>query len=232
MRKNGSRLISIKQYRATDLFIFALILAAAEMFAFYGAKLLPNEAVYTFSLLVPIVLTVMMRWGWQSVIYAAGGGLLVCLLNFGNAQGIQYASYIIGNAFIALMLLPTYLIGKDRIKSKWWGSALFAAGGWLCVYLGRSVVWALYSLISPMQGVSVTAGFTAFIIGDILSLFMSVIVVLVLRRLDGMFEDQIIYLKRLDKERREKMRRDEFGDEPVEIDEEALSILNKHNDMF
>lgn len=229
MRKNGSRLISIQQYRATDLFVFALVLALAELFGYLAAQWLPSQAIYTFSFMVPIVLTVMIRWGWQSVFYAAGAGLLVCLLGASKAQGINYTCYIIGNAFIALMLLPTYLIGKDKIRSKWWGSALFALGGWVSVYLGRSIVWAIAASVA---GMNAWAGFVSFAVGDMLSLIMSVVVVLVLRRLNGMFEDQISYLKRIDKEKQDKMRIDQFGENLGEIDEETFNILNKDNDLF
>ncbi len=130
------------------------------------------------------------------------------------------------------MLLPTYLIGKDKIRSKWWSSALFALGGWVSVYLGRSVVWAVAYAISPLDGASVWSGFVNFAVGDMLSLIMTVVVVLVLRRLNGMFEDQISYLKRLDKEKRDKMRIDQFGENLGEIDEETFNILNKDNDLF
>ena len=54
--------------------------------------------------------------------------------------------------------------------------------------------------------------------------------ILIVRKLDGMFEYQKSYLRRLDDERKEKMRRDEYGDEPVEIDEESLSILKRWDD--
>ena len=48
-----------------------------------------------------------------------------------------------------------------------------------------------------------------------------------------MMERQKDYLLRLDKERRDKLKADTFGDEPVEIDEEALKSLNKKgDDMF
>lgn len=59
---------------------------------------------------------------------------------------------------------------------------------------------------------------------------MAVVTVMILRRLNGMFEDQKHYLLRQDKERKELARRDEFGDEPVEIDEESLSILKRWDD--
>ena len=62
---------------------------------------------------------------------------------------------------------------------------------------------------------------------------MSAVILLIMRKLDGMLENQRDYLVRLDKEKKERMRRDTFGDEPVEIDQEALRSLNKKGgDMF
>lgn len=227
MQKNGYKLLSINQYRGTDLFVFALILAVAEILTWLAAKWFPYQAVFTFSLMLPISLTVMMRWGWPSVFYPIGGGLLVCLL--ASADAVNYACYIIGNACVALMLIPTYLIGRDKIRAKWWSSALYVAGGWLCMYLGRSFVYAISYAISPIDGGTAWSGFAGFAMGELLSLVMGVIVVMVLRRLDGMFEDQKSYLKRLDAERAEMRRRDEYGDEPMDIDEDTMSILKKHD---
>ena len=168
----------------------------------------------------------------KRVFYALAGGVIVCLISAGTAQSIHYACYIIGNSFIALMFIPAYLVGRDRIRSKWWSSALFALGGWLCVYLGRSLVWAIAFAISPLSGQYIWSGFLDFAVGDLLSLAVAIIVVLVLRRLDGMFENQVTYLKRVDKERRDRMRIDQFGENLGEIDEETFKILNKDNDLF
>lgn len=232
MRKNGSRLISVKQYRASDLFVFALILVTAEVLRYYAGIWFPFGAFFTFSLAVPIVLTVMMRWGWPSILHMAVVGITVSIINAKSATGVQFTVYIIGYMLMSLMLIPAYLIGRDKICKRWWASVLFVVGGWLCAYLGKSVVWAIGYGISPVDGLSVWAGFEAYAIADLLSLVMAVVIVLVLRRFDGMFEDQMTYLKRLDKERRDRMRYDSFGDEPVEIDEESLSILNRDNDLY
>lgn len=232
MRKNGSRLISVKQYRATDLFVFALILAVSEVLSVLARKWFPAAATYTFSLLVPIALTVMMRWGWQSVIYASACGLFKCLLAIYSATWVDFLTQIIGNAFIALMLIPAKFIGKDKIRSKWWTSVLFYVGGWLCVYLGRSVVWTICYAISPVENLPAWAGFVNFGVGELFSLVVGFVLVLVLRRIDGMFEDQITFLKRLDKERRDRLRVDQFGDNDGIIDEESFNILKKDNDLF
>jgi len=128
------------------------------------------------------------------------------------------------------MLLPLKLIGYKKIFSSVWKAALFAAAAWVCVYLGRSTVFAVCYAISPVEGAAAYSGFSAFAVSDVISLLMAVVLAAVLRRADGMFENQKEYLIRLDNERKEKMRRDTYGDEYIEIDEESLSILNKHDD--
>lgn len=222
MRKNGSRLISLRQYRLTDLFLFAVILAVFELLLHFAFKAYGGW--FTFSPFIPIVLLVMMRWGWPSLFYALGDGLLYCLLNNGSEgfEAYYYAVYIIGDAFIMLMLLMTKFMGKEKIRGKWYFSAAFVALGWLAVALGRALVAGCFSRNF--------AGAVLAQLADLFSLAIAIVIILVMRRLDGMFEDQKHYLLRLDSERKEKMRRDTFGDEPVEIDEECLSILNKKDD--
>lgn len=232
MRKNGSRFISLKQYKSTDLFVFALILTVSEVLIYMAGKWFPMAATYTLSLLVPIVLTVMIRWGWEGILFAAFCGILKCLIHINTSTGLHFVSYIIGNAFIAIMLIPIKFIGKDKIRAKWWATALFLIGGWLCVYLGRSSVWAIGYSISPIAESAAWKGFVSFGLGDLFSLVVGFVIVLVLRRLDGMFEDQVTFLKRLENEKKEKLRVDQFGDNDGIIDEESFNILKRDNDLF
>lgn len=218
MRKNGSRLITLRQYRLTDLFLFAVILIGFELILHFAFIRFNGD--FTFSPLVPIVLLVMMRWGWPSLFFAAGDGLLYCLLKMNGAtfQPCFFAVYIIGNLCSALLLLATKYIGKERIRKKWYNSALFLLSGWVLVWLGRSAVGACFG-----GGL----GWLMAAVWDFISLAIGLVLVLILRRLDGMFEDQKHYLLRLEAEREEKRRRDEFGDEPIEIDEQTISILKR-----
>ena len=225
MRKNGSRLISFRQYRLTDMFMFALILCVSELIIFFASKYwFKSSADYYVSFLLPIVLIVMMRWGWLSVFYALGDGLLYCLLNLKTAgfSNDWFAVYIIGNAFIMLLLLMTRFVGKERIRKKWYFSALFLLAGWVSVVVGRTVLAVCFGY-----------GFVPSLVGqllDVMSLAVGLVIILIVRRLDGMFEDQKHYLKRLDDERKEKQRRDTFGDEPIELDEQSLTALKRHDD--
>ena len=200
------------------MFLFAVILAVFELilhFAYVAFE--GNGALFTFSPMVPIVLLVLMRWNWVAVFYAVGDGVLYCLLNGGTWQ--NYLIYCVGNAFIMLLLLYNRFVGKERVTKKVVLSLLYVVLGWLATVVGRAVVAACI-------GINFVEAFTGQLY-ELLSLVIGIIIVMIMRRLDGMFEDQKHYLKRIDAERAEMTRRDEYGDEPIDIDEETLSILKK-----
>ena len=226
MRKNGSRLISFRQYCLTDLFLFAVILIAFELILHFAYRAFGQATLFFFSPMPAIVLLVMMRWGWPSVFYAVFDGLLYCLLNL-KTEGFEnsfFAIYIIGNAAIMVLLLMTRFMGRKRIAGKWYFSLLFTVAGWLAVVLGRAIVAACFG-----------KNFLGAVLNQLMepmTLAISVLIILVMRRLDGMFEWQRGFLKRLDEERKEKMRRDTYGDEPLEIEEESLKILKKDDDLY
>lgn len=226
MRKNGSRFISLKQYRLADLFLFALILVIFDLVVRYALVALSGGADFVFSITVPVVLLVMMRWGWQCVFFAVGEGILYSLLyNMGMWQ--SYIVYPAGNCFMLLLLVFIKLVGKQKIVQKSYLTLTFTVLGWALQNLGLTLaMWALFGgdfafyLLSNF-GIGVTG---------LMSLAAAVVILFIMRRLDGMFEDQVQFIKRTEKERREMQRRDEFGDEPIEIDDETLSILNKRDD--
>jgi hypothetical protein len=217
MRKNGARQISFRQYRFTDLFLFALILVVFELIVHFA--FIAYQGDFFFSPMLIVALLVMMRWGWVSVFYAVGDGLLYCLLNSGN-EGFGnhfYAIYMIGNAFVLLLLLMTKFMGKEKIRSKWYFSALYVVLGWFSVVIGRT-------LVSLPFGIAFIDAFTAQL-SDLISLALALVLVLIFRRLDGMFEDQKHYLFRLEKERKEEAVRDTYGEEP--LDDEMFKIDRK-----
>lgn len=222
MRKNGSRLISLRQYCLTDLFLFAVILTVFELILHFAFK--AYRGPFVFSPMLSIVLLVMMRWGWQSVFYAVADGLLFCLLNMKTSgfENLNFAVYMIGNAAVMILLLMTRFMGRKRIAGKWYYSLLFVAAGFLAVAIGRSVVAACFgeNLFATLLNQ----------ISDLMTLAITILIILVMRRLDGMFEYQKSYLKRLDDERKEKMKRDTYGDEPIEIDEQSIAALKKKDD--
>lgn len=226
MRRDGSRLISFAQYRTTDLFLFAVIMVLSELLAFAAVGWFPEGATFTFSLLIPLTLVVMMRWGWPSAIFAVCSGALYCVLR--SASWEYYLAYCVGNAAIGAVLIFFKLAGKQKIAEKWYLSALSVVIAWVAMVLVRSALLT----VSGMPFITALGAVASFSDGGLLSLAMGIIVILVLRKLDGIFEDQKHYFIRIGKMREEEARRDAYGDQLEELDEEELSILDKGNDLY
>lgn len=224
MRKNGSKLISIQQYRLGDLFMFTLIAAIAELVCYYSQKWFPDAAIYTLNLMLPVVTLVIVRWGWPGIVLAVAEGALYSVIRGGSWQG--YIIYMISNAAIAVELLVLWLIGAERLKKRWYWAFLVVLAGWVAINFTRSCM----SVIFYGDFLTQLATWFGFTDGGLLALVMGELIILICRRFDGFFENQKRYLLRLKKEREEEERLKRDGDGPIEIDDESMSILNRKYD--
>lgn len=177
-------------YRTIDLFCFVLMLALFEpVLHFAATRLFPAEP-YTVSVTAAVTAIVLMRWGPWAAIHAVFGGIMACLL--AGARIDQYLIYGFGNLFslAALMLLKKW--GKEETRKDALHSIAFALVTALLMQLGRAVMALILG-----NGLLLCLGF--FTTGVITDLF-TVVIVWIARRLDGIFEDQIHYLLRIQKE--------------------------------
>ncbi len=184
--------ISFGQYRAIDLGIMAVILFAVETLIAKAAGTWFQGQMYMLSPTIAIVCIVMMRWGGFAAIHALVGGLAYCIAL--GASGQQFAIYCVGNLFALVSLLLIKKFGKQKIKDGVLLSIVFTAVAFAAVQIGR---W----LVSLIFGGTPDA-LLRFITTDSLTLAFSVLVVLISRRVDGLFEDQKSYLIRTAEERR------------------------------
>ena len=184
---------TVAQYRAVDLTLFALMLAVFEtIIIFASARWFPAEP-WTVSLTPAVTAIVLIRWGPWAGIHAALGGLLLCLES--GAQPAQYAVYVLGNLF-SLGLVP--LLRRPGVKEGITADALRTLGYGLAVLLlmqlGRGLVALCFG-----QGWEKALGFvTTEAVTDLFTL----VILWIVRRLDGLLEDQRHYLARV----REEMR--------------------------
>ncbi len=194
---------TFEQYRAIDLTIMGVILAVCEFLTANGAaKWFPNE-LYALSPTVAVVCIVMMRWGGYAAIHAVLGGLVYCLTLGGDWR--QFVTYCVGNCFMLIALAWFKLFGKgekgfrggkEKVRSKYYFTLLFTINAFLGAQIGRFAV-------SVALGGSFSFGaFGTFLANDVITLLFSVVVVLISRRVDGLFEDQKSYLIRTEEERK------------------------------
>ncbi len=178
----------LAKYRATDLFIWALLLCLFEILIVKAGTTLFASQPYTVSLVPAIVAIVYMRWGGFGAILAFLGGIVLCLAGGLGLEIKQCTVYAVGNLF-SVLVLPILRGRKKIIRDNIFLSAIFASAVAFLMQVGRAVV----SLILG----DVISGAMSFVTTDVLSGVFAIILVLIARRMDGVFESQVSYLIRL-----------------------------------
>ena len=185
---------SFEQYRAIDLTIMGVILAVCEFLtANAAAKWFPNE-LYALSPTIAVVCIMIMSWSGFAAIHAVIGGLVYCLTLGGDWK--QFIIYCVGNCFILIALTWFKAFGKEWVRSKFYRTLLFTLNAFLGAQIGR------FAVSVALGGAFSLDSFLAFLVNDVITLLFSVVVVLISRRVDGLFEDQKSYLIRTEEERK------------------------------
>ena len=199
------RQLSLEEYRAIDLTLFAVMLAVFEFLIVRFTTL----SLYTVSLAAVITAVVYMRWGWWGAIHAVLAGVLFCFYYSGVAPpdqrpGLeQYIIYPLGNLFSLAAVPVLKKLGEERVRQSATASLLFSLSVILLMQGGRAVVGVVIMLLSQsgqpdwaVIGQRALGCFTT----DALSILFTLVVTWIVRRLDGVFEEQRHYLTRIQEE--------------------------------
>lgn len=191
--------LTFAQYRAIDLTILAAVLTVTQVLTVTAATLWFRDQLYIVSPVAAVVTLALMRWGPWAAIHAVLGGIVFTVASGGQAEHI--AIYSLGNLLSLAVLV--YLRGqwKEKIRQSAFLSLITALAVQLLMLLGRAAVAAL---LGHPFGVCL-----GFITTDFLSVLLTLVVIWVARKADGLFEDQKHYLLRVQRER-ENERRDQF----------------------
>ena len=177
---------TVRQYRAIDLSLFALILIAFEtVIVRASTRWFPQEA-WTVSAVAAVTAIVMVRWGAWAGIHAVIGGIVFVLASHGT--GSQYVIYGIGNlaGLAVLPLLKKW--GWQKLQSNTLLIFLYGFLTLLFMQAGRG-------LLSLVFGASLSAA-AGFVTTDAVSYVFTLVILWIMTRLDGMLEDQRHYLER------------------------------------
>lgn len=184
------RQISISEYRTIDLGILAAAMALVQVLIHFAASRWFRDQLYVVSPVALVVALVMMRWNGYAAIHALLGGLLYCILAKGSWQHMLI--YGGGNSFALLALLLFKFPGKEIIRQNVVYSIAFAAIVQALMLLGRAAIAALLNFEAAVC--------LGFITTDVLSVLLTVCGIWATRRMDGLFEDQLQYLLRVQRE--------------------------------
>jgi len=198
--------LTFKQYRNIDLGIMSILLIISEAVTTLATnKWFAAQPVAISSTLLFICIF-MMRWNGFAAIAATLGGAVFCIASGATLE--QFVIYAGGNLLSLLALFWFKVYKKDEVRLGSFKLTFFTVSVYLLMQLGR---W----LISLAFGGGLW-NIVGYITSDVISLLFAVIILFLLRGVDGMIEDQKAYLFRLERERKEKAEMPNyqgFGDE-------------------
>ena len=184
-------MVTFKQYRNIDLFIFSALLAVSEAITTVATNKWFYAQPIAISTTIVFICIIMMRWGGFAAIHACLGGLVFCIAS--GAQPHQYLIYIIGNCLALASMIWFKAFGKEGIRKSGFKLLLFTGSAYIFMQMGR---WLISLLFNGTLGT-----FIAYLGTDIISLLFAVVIMLLMRNVDGMIEDQKAYLFRLQREK-------------------------------
>lgn len=182
--------ISFKQYRAIDLTILGAVLLLTQTLITQATNRIFADQLYVVSPVAVMVALTMMRWGPWAAIHAVLGGAVLCAASGGGPQ--HYLIYCAGNLLSMVALVFFRHPGKERVRTSAFLSACFAFAVQALMMLGRGAM-------ALLLGYGMTAAI-GFIASDSLSFLFTLLIVWIVRRIDGLFEDQKKYLLRIQSE--------------------------------
>ncbi len=223
---NISGVVSYNQYKLVDILLFMVIMAALEAVNVFAIKKWFPDMLFSVSLMFTVCLIVIVRWNWLAAIFPVLHGVLYCgFLSVFGAVGLEtYVIYALGNSFILLCWFLFKAIPKEKLFSKWYLTLIYPLSAFIAVGLGRTVVAVCfgYGFVDSLSG---------YVLPESLNIVFAAIALLVLRRLDGMLEDQKTYLKRVAREKEEaKVLKEDVWAGYTELDEAEIKKLREMPD--
>lgn len=196
--------ITFEQYRSVDITIWAVMIILFEMITTLATTRWFSSQPVALSIGLALVCAVMMRWNGYAALHAVVGGLVFCIVSGATIE--QYFIYCIGNVFALVALIFIKIWGKEEIRNSVSKLTIFVTGAYLGMVVGR---WG----VSLFFGGDLMA-LVVYATTDIITLLFAIIVIHMLRKTDGMIEDQKAYLFRVERERKE--------DNNYEVDDNLL----------
>ena len=182
---------SLAAYRTIDLMIWAALLVVFEGVILRAARsMLFADQAFTVSLAAPIACIVYMRWGLWGGIHAGLAGLVYAILGGGSWRHVLI--YACGNLLSMIIVPVMNHLGREKLRQTPYLYLIVSLGTLLLMQSGR----ALMACFTGTPWAEAVRFFTT----DSLSAVFTLVVIWIARRLDGVYEDQRHYLRRIHQE--------------------------------
>lgn len=185
------RKISFSTYRAIDITFFTVLMIIFEFLSVKGFEWL--NGIYSLSLFLVISLITMLRWKFWAIIPIIASGITYSLAHpDGTLQNMIV--YSIGNLFSLLSIIWVYKENQKLEKSYY--VILFVLTGFFSYCVGRALIG---SILYQKSFTDLVLGFLGT---ESLNAVISLVVIFIAKRQNGILEDQKKYVLRVQEEER------------------------------
>ena len=223
-KSNINGVVSYNQYKLVDILLFMVIMAALEAVNVFAIKRWFPDMLFAVSLMFTVSLIVLVRWNFLAAIFPVLHGVLYCafLSVFQTVGYEEYIIYSVGNSFLLLSWFLFKFIPKEKMFSKWYLTLIYPVVAFVLVLFGRTFAAMCF-------GTGFVEALGSYFFTESLNIVFAIIALLILRRVDGMLEDQKTYLKRVARQKEEAQTpKDEVWAGYTELDEEELKKLHNY----
>ena len=183
--------ISFKQYRNIDLTVLAVLLLLSEGITTLATTKWFVGVPFAISTTLIFIIITMMRWGIFAFIPAIVGGLVFSLAS--GADFSRIVIYTVGNLFALTVCIFLRLVGRERVRKSIPLLLVLSVLSYVSLALGR---WLVSLIFEP--GIK---SLLVYLSTDTVTLLFTSVLLILLRGVDGMIENQRHYLIRLSEER-------------------------------
>lgn len=183
---------SLSRYKLIDLSLFTFLICASEALNIFMVKKVFTNQLFTLSVALTLSMVVVVRWGFWGAFPAVLAGLVTALFNSGSSY--HYLVYGAGALGVLSGVVFLKIVGHKKVQSSWLWMLLYLVCGFLAVNILRSLL-ALTINFNFIQN------FIQYMASDSLNLVIGFILLLIIKRQDGIFERQLDYLYRIQEQK-------------------------------
>ena len=185
--------ITFNQYRNIDITLLCLMTAVFEAITCVATNKWFVLQAMAISITLTMTCITAFRWSEWALIPAFVGSLSYCIASKADLK--QIFIYCTGALFCILTIPLLKKLGKESVRKDFIKRSLFAIAVYVIIALSRWLLSLPFKFDFDTLVLLITT--------DVLSLLFAIIVLSIVKNLDGILEDQKSYLLRLDRERRE-----------------------------
>ncbi len=179
--------MSLKKYRQVDILILTVIAIVCEVVGYLAHMRYPDAGFYlSFSILLCMI--AMLRWGiWGCIVYPVAGLFMVFTAQSGQVLE-KILMYPVANCFIVLSIIMFRVVKRDDIRLDAGLTVLYVLVCYLSIAIGKGFGLLLLGE-RPIQGMAL------YLLAELFNIIMVFIVMLFLRKRDGLMRDMPTYLQ-------------------------------------